>query len=171
MAHNHDFGQLTGYISDTHKIHHEGPLTDEAHLDFLWILMFFAIVVLFFSIICYYNYLPIIPVFIGIATMFSIFLLNWYIHTTYHQENHWLSQFEWFKEAKRKHLIHHYRPRKNYGILTQIGDVLFGSYNFSFLPDNNKNNDYNENNKDYSSNYSTNNPPPVLFPPGSPVSF
>ena len=51
------------------------------------------------------------------------------MHSSYHTENHWLNNFEWFRKNKALHYQHHYNPQNNYDIvMPSVIDKIFGTY-------------------------------------------
>jgi sterol desaturase/sphingolipid hydroxylase (fatty acid hydroxylase superfamily) len=62
---------------------------------------------------------------ITIWMMFHIYLIS-YIHDSYHIQNHWLNRFDWYRENKVCHNLHHYY-NCNYGISNYSMDRLFGT--------------------------------------------
>jgi sterol desaturase/sphingolipid hydroxylase (fatty acid hydroxylase superfamily) len=50
------------------------------------------------------------------------------LHAAYHVPHHTLNNFEWFREWKRLHQIHHERPTKNFAISCFSIDKLFGTF-------------------------------------------
>ena len=122
------------YVSETHDVHHE--IKDDVDLrDYLYIciiMIIFAIVLasLFtFNIISFGTYLLLYtPVLI-------VFVWNWYIHWAYHTPDHWLNNFEWFKNDKKIHFQHHINQNVNYGIASHYTDKLFGTFKGTFKKD------------------------------------
>lgn len=115
-------------IHDTHRIHHTSDLKHQANEDFLWIIIgligLYIVFLIGFSL-GIFN----LPTAIIIPTVItSIFACTWYVHSAYHIEDHWLNKYDWFKNNKARHFIHHDLPDKNYGIITQIPDMLFGTF-------------------------------------------
>ena len=49
-----------------------------------------------------------------------------YIHDSYHITDHWLTKYQWYRDNKVLHNIHHYY-NCNYGISNYIFDYLLGS--------------------------------------------
>jgi sterol desaturase/sphingolipid hydroxylase (fatty acid hydroxylase superfamily) len=55
-------------------------------------------------------------------------LLHNYIHDSFHLNKSWLDKFEYYKEIKRLHYIHHTNMKKNFGIFSFFYDKLFGTF-------------------------------------------
>ena len=120
-----------------HGIHHQDskdldPLdsldSDDLYDDFIQIK---ACLIIFE--VCLGLFISIFPMFqrIGLITAivaFVMFTWEWWIHTAYHDETHWLNTFEWFKQAKNLHFIHHEDTNRNFGIITHIYDIVFQTY-------------------------------------------
>jgi sterol desaturase/sphingolipid hydroxylase (fatty acid hydroxylase superfamily) len=51
---------------------------------------------------------------------------NSYIHVSYHEKDHWLNKYQWYRQNKHYHKLHHYY-NCNYGISNFSTDYLFGS--------------------------------------------
>lgn len=118
-------------IRNTHRKHHLADLDDEAHGDFLWLLLFFSVFVVLMIIMMYVKIIPLSVGVIVILTLLIVYIWNWYVHTAYHKKNHWLNNFEWFRKDKDLHFQHHYDPKSNYGISWHIFDRIFGSFSQS----------------------------------------
>lgn len=121
-------------IHETHKNHHEDTLDDKAHEDFYWAFIF-LIGLYFLSAVLYQIKILNLSMSILLPSLFFfIFVLNWYIHQSYHTENHWLNNFEWFRQNKALHYQHHYNPKNNYDIvMPSIIDRIFGTYQYPTL--------------------------------------
>ena len=125
----HRFGAHTNilpFVKETHSIHHN-IIDDEAHADFIYIcvLLFLYLIALSYIFSLFYILLFYLPVFV-------VFIWNWYIHSCYHIENHWLNRYEWFKNDKRIHFQHHINTNKNYGIATHFTDILLDTFDYGF---------------------------------------
>ena len=125
-AHN----TLLSGLHTTHQIHHmiDLDMEHESVEDFIWLLM---LIILFELSLGISIIIGIIPGPISIATfciIFAVFIWNWWIHKAYHQHNHPLNDYLWFKNKKEAHFMHHYNPRKNYGISSNFSDKLFGTW-------------------------------------------
>ena len=130
----HRFGAHTDIIPgvhDVHRIHHEADLTHEAHEDFLVVIILLFLLGLFLFIL-YKSFLPTYYLIMIYLTVVAVFVWNWYIHSAYHIPNHWLNQYDWFKQDKKIHLQHHVDPTVNYGIASHFSDIIFGTYIYPF---------------------------------------
>jgi len=130
----HRFGAHTDIlppVKKTHDIHHT-IVEDKAFGDFFYV---FMLLVLYFGILLYayqiafitkalflYLYIPVV----------LTFLMNFYVHSAYHIENHWLNRYEWFRNDKRIHFQHHKDETKNFGILTHMTDHMLNTFNYGF---------------------------------------
>lgn len=116
-------------VSKTHRYHHI-DINDLAHYDFIYLLVLLT----FYLIFIFYLYnKDIINLTIASLLFFPVCLMliyNWYIHSAFHIENHWLNKYEWFQRDKKLHLLHHVNNDKNYGIATHFADTLFNTYIF-----------------------------------------
>ena len=93
-------------------------------------LLFVYLIVLIF--LYYSNYIDLISSIILYLTVFFVFIWNWYVHKSYHTENHWLNKYEWFQNDKRIHFQHHENPETNYGIATHFTDVVLNTFDYGF---------------------------------------
>lgn len=125
-AHNYS---ISG-VYDTHMIHHilEIDLGHEANEDFLWILLMMTVFELIVGIGIIIGVIPGILAIITIIISLTVFWWNWWIHSAYHQKDHWLNLYEWFRIEKERHYIHHSNPGKNYGIASHFADKFMGSW-------------------------------------------
>ena len=119
-------------IRKTHKIHHQADLTHEAHEDFYWVISLLLLGLVGIFIIYYYELIPIIYPLVLYSLVVFVFVWNWYIHSAYHIPNHWLNQYEWFRNDKRIHMQHHLNPKTNYGIATHFTDEILNTFEYSF---------------------------------------
>jgi sterol desaturase/sphingolipid hydroxylase (fatty acid hydroxylase superfamily) len=62
------------------------------------------------------------------AVAILVLTWNWWIHRSYHQNDHWLNSFEWFRIEKQRHFVHHTEPARNYGIASHFNDWVFGTW-------------------------------------------
>jgi hypothetical protein len=131
----HRFGAHTHLIPpvrNMHDIHHE-DIKDEAHGDFLYVCL---LLFLFLSMLIYFWYSNIINLSILLIIyipVVTVFVWNWWIHSAYHIENHWLNQYDWFKYDKKLHFQHHENPETNYGIATHFTDEIFSTFDYNLL--------------------------------------
>ena len=82
----------------------------------------------------YKNYLYVHPIYVILSYLLlaTDFVWNWYVHSAYHIQNHWLNNFDWFKLDKKIHLQHHVDPTVNYGIASHFCDIIMGTYELPF---------------------------------------
>ena len=119
-------------VQESHHRHHT-IIDDQAHGDFLYILLFLIILAI---IILYLIKQNRISYLLGSLIYFPILLIsiwNWYIHAAYHIENHWLNRYAWFQNDKRIHFQHHRDPSTNYGIATHFTDVISDTFDYGLL--------------------------------------
>ena len=121
-------------VQKTHDTHHT-IIDDQAHGDFFYVLFFLIIFGIFLSYLYYQNYITVFQAGIIYAPVFLVFVWNWYIHSAYHIENHWLNNYGWFQEDKRIHFQHHRNPETNYGIASHFSDVIFDTFDYGLLKD------------------------------------
>jgi sterol desaturase/sphingolipid hydroxylase (fatty acid hydroxylase superfamily) len=129
----HRFGAHAGYvpgIKETHRIHHIVDISagHEADEDFVWILLLIMTFEIIVGLGVMIGLIPGILAIVTIITLTVVFVWNWWIHRSYHQEDHWLNGYEWFRREKELHFIHHYKPGQNYGVATHFNDKLFGTW-------------------------------------------
>ena len=120
---SHD--DLIPVLHDFHKGHHENSEKDN---DFLFVL--FAVIILGIFSICLTN-LNIISVYYSVfilITILILFIYNWLLHLSYHNENNVLNYFNWFELERQRHQMHHINPKINYGITCHLFDKLFGTW-------------------------------------------
>lgn len=129
----HRFGSHNDYIPgihDAHRIHHLIDLTynHEAHEDFIWTLLMLIIFELSLGMGILINIIPSMLGLVTIVVSIITFFWNWWIHTAYHTENHWLNNFNWFRIEKSRHYVHHIDPHSNYGIASHFTDMIMGTW-------------------------------------------
>ena len=118
-------------VQRTHNIHHS-IIDDKAHGDFFYVIIGLLIL---FGVIIYLivknkiTYTTALMIYLPIL---FVFLWNWYIHSAYHTKDHWLLEYQWFKDDKRIHMQHHINPNVNYGIVTHFSDVIFDTFDYGF---------------------------------------
>jgi hypothetical protein len=119
-------------IQNMHDKHHN-IVDDQAHGDFLYILFFLLLLFFLISSLLYIRKISFLLAAIIYIPIFLTFLWNWYIHSAYHIENHWLTSYEWFRNDKRIHMHHHIDPSKNYGIATHFNDIIFDTFDYGLI--------------------------------------
>ena len=130
----HRYGAHTNilpFVKNTHEIHHT-IIDDEAHDDFFYICILLSIYLVFLIYLYYLTYISLILLTVLYLAVFFPFIWSWFIHSAYHIENHWLNEYEWFRNDKRIHFKHHDDPTKNYGIATHFTDELLGTFDYAF---------------------------------------
>lgn len=115
-------------LRKSHQHHHRSELDDDGIDDFIWLLFFYFIFAISIVMLTVMGYVPVNFGFILIFTVLAVYILNLYLHSAYHQKDHPLNQYNWFKELKATHFLHHKYPDKNYGISNGLFDRLFSSY-------------------------------------------
>jgi len=129
----HRLGAHSGYvpgIKETHEIHHLLKLSDkhEANEDFVWILLLIITLQIILGLAVTVGIIPGLLAIVTILTLTGVFIWNWWIHQSFHVDDHWLNQYEWFKHQKNIHYVHHNNPSMNYGVATHFCDKLFGTW-------------------------------------------
>ena len=119
-------------VQKTHGIHHN-TIDDQAHGDFFYVLSFLTLFLISLIYLYYQNFLSLFQISIIYIPVFLTFLWNWYIHSAYHIENHWLNSYSWFQEDKRLHFQHHENPETNFGIASHFSDVMFDTFDYGLL--------------------------------------
>lgn len=117
-------------IHDTHTIHHilNIDLGHEADEDFVWILLIMTMFELVIGIGVMAGIIPGVLAIVTIVVSLVVFWWNWWIHRAYHKSDHWLNYYDWFRIEKERHYVHHYNPRKNYGIASHFSDKFMNSW-------------------------------------------
>jgi len=62
------------------------------------------------------------------VTLLTYGLGNDWVHDTFHVQDHWLSQFSWYRRKREEHYVHHRNMRRNFGIVSFTWDRVFGTY-------------------------------------------
>jgi sterol desaturase/sphingolipid hydroxylase (fatty acid hydroxylase superfamily) len=127
----HRYGAHDNYIpgiKNTHDIHHIMDHTHEANEDFIWILLLMILFELGLGIGVMIGIVNGVLAIITIVIASIVFWWNWWIHRAYHQSDHWLNMYDWFKNEKNRHYIHHSQPNKNYGIASHFTDRVMGTW-------------------------------------------
>ena len=100
ITHHKDYYPITLLQSDIYKSNHEGFIAYTPPSLLLLIIL--------------YNILPIFYFYYIITQLFISASINNYIHTQIHLKITWLDKYDWFKEHRRLHFIHHRKLNKNY---------------------------------------------------------
>lgn len=119
-------------IQSSHLYHHM-TTDDSAYGDFIYILVF---LIFYFILILYLVQKDIISLKLGFIIYLPIFIIsfyNYYVHAAYHCENHWLNQYDWFRNDKKIHFQHHRNPETNYGIVTHFSDIILETFDYGLL--------------------------------------
>lgn len=122
-------------VAQTHLVHHQ-DVDDLAHRDFYWIavllllltLALFTVYVL--GIVLYPVSVPFwewLVFFLWLVPVL-IFILEYYLHYSYHQDDSWLGHYSWFQQLRADHYAHHQDETVNYGISNHWVDWLMGKY-------------------------------------------
>jgi len=130
----HRFGAHTNLLSpvkNMHDIHHNN-IKDEAHGDFFYVFLLLLFLFIFLSFLYFYNIMSLKIILIIYLPILIVFVWNWYIHSAYHIENHWLNSYDWFRNDKRIHFQHHKNPEINYGIATHFVDEILETFEYGF---------------------------------------
>lgn len=117
-------------IHDTHRIHHmiDLNLEHEADEDFVWLLLLMIFFEVIIGVAIMIGIIPGILALVTVIVSLIVFWWNWWIHKCYHQNNHWLNSYEWFKKERERHYVHHHHPDKNYGIASHFTDKIMGTW-------------------------------------------
>ena len=121
------------YVYRLHKKHHTNyPVTDlisktyrgrkEGIVAFSCPILIFTL--LFYQLVSYYTFK------IVMSELVCLTIVSDVIHTQIHISNSWLERFEWFKESRRLHFIHHRRLATNLSFagLSHRADKTLGTY-------------------------------------------
>ncbi len=120
-------------IRTSHRKHHLADLNHEADEDFFWVILLLIGLGIVLLIIYFKNYINILTLLIIYTPIVLTFTWNWYIHSAYHQKNHWLESYNWFKNDRRIHFQHHIEPKVNYSISTHFMDEIFDTFDYGLL--------------------------------------
>ena len=130
----HRWGSHTNVIpmaKRTHDIHH-AIVDDKAEGDFMYVILLLFLYFNILLVLYLYTYITALMFFSLYFPVILIFFWNFYVHTAYHIENHWLNRYEWFRNDKRIHMHHHTDPTKNFGIATHYTDLLLDTFSSAF---------------------------------------
>lgn len=119
-------------IHITHRAHHQDKNID-ADEDFIWLLFLLILFELVIGILLLFNIITFDFAIVTVITAACVFFWNWFVHRSYHNENAWLNKFQWFREDKARHFIHHDDPSKNYGIASSFMDKIFSTHRSPLL--------------------------------------
>jgi sterol desaturase/sphingolipid hydroxylase (fatty acid hydroxylase superfamily) len=124
--------EMIPFVKKTHDIHHS-DIKDEAHGDFFYVVI---LLLLLLGILYYLYYNKLIHLYLFLCIyipVLIVFIWNWYVHSAYHIDNHWLNKYKWFQNDKRIHFKHHDDPSKNYGIATHFTDVILDTFDYGLI--------------------------------------
>jgi hypothetical protein len=118
---NHNFLYLIYQSLPLHELNFIESLKNEGFAIILGL-----IILLIKMFIIKLSYLTIL------MTLIQTFTINFfgnYLHLSYHIKNHWLSKYEWYKDLRYLHYLHHCGDTKhNYLIMFFGFDIIFKSY-------------------------------------------
>lgn len=123
MAHN----DIIPGLHEAHRVHHTID-DDNAAADFIWLMFFVILFELLMGLVLCTKLFPEKLILVTTMVIISVFFWNWMIHSAYHTKDSIFKGYKWFEEAKEEHFMHHRHPDRNYGIVTHMGDKLFGTY-------------------------------------------
>ena len=123
--------EILPFVKETHDIHHT-IIDDQAHGDFFYICILLTLYLIFLMYLYYRVYITLVLLLILYTAVLFPFVWNYFIHTAYHIEDHWLNEYEWFVNDKRIHMQHHINPDVNYGIATHFTDELLNTFDYGF---------------------------------------
>lgn len=117
-------------IHDAHRLHHMVDLEygHEAHEDFIWTLLMLTLFELGLGFGVSINLIPGKLAIITLVVSIIVFFWNWWIHTAYHKDGHWLNRYHWFRIEKARHYVHHRDPTKNFGIASHFTDKFMDTW-------------------------------------------
>lgn len=119
-------------IRESHKIHHVADLSHEAHEDFFWVVLLLISLGISLSYIYLKKCINLLTLFVIYIPVVLSFTWNWYIHSAYHQKDHWLGSYDWFRNDRRIHFQHHVNPRVNYSIATHFMDEIMETFDYGY---------------------------------------
>jgi phosphatidylglycerophosphate synthase len=132
-AHKDIIPQYLG-IQETHKKHHT-VIGDTAYGDFFYILLFLIVYLFLVIYLLHKNIISSSLALTIYAPVAIVSFYNYFLHSAYHTNNHWLNKYEWFKNDKRIHFQHHRDDHTNYGIVTHFSDIVFDTFDYGLLKD------------------------------------
>lgn len=118
-------------ISDTHRHHHIQYDRDKNHKafeDFIWVGMGLSILICLWAVIKQIIDVPDEIVYTSVVVSILFSLWKCFIHAAYHSDKHFMNRFEFFREWKRLHILHHNNPKSNFAISGFTTDKLFGTF-------------------------------------------
>ena len=129
----HRFAHINIYnpVRETHKIHHMAELDHEAHEDFIWIIVLLILYGISLYILYSKSYINKNISLILYIPVLVVFVWNWYIHSAYHQKNHWLEKYTWFQNDRRLHFQHHINPKTNFSIASHYMDEILDTFDYN----------------------------------------
>lgn len=108
-----------------HITHHK--TCDDAWHDYmvmLLVLFFMAIITIVVTV--YFSLSIYLAIYVLLLSLLY-FTVNYYIHTAYHNTNHYFYKYTWFNYLVSYHNLHHENAKVNYSILTPLADYLFNT--------------------------------------------
>ena len=118
-------------VKEMHDVHHN-VIDDQAHGDFIYVCGLLVAYFCFLLTLYFYYYINVYMLLTLYIPAVCVFVYNYLIHAAYHIENHWLNNYEWFRQDKRIHFAHHDNPECNYGIATHYSDIIFDTFDYGF---------------------------------------
>ena len=121
------------YIYYLHKLHHTNyPMWDLISPEYRGRkegLIAYSIPSIFVSITLY-LFLSYRTFIVIVVELVCLMIISDIIHTQIHTSNSWLERFDWFKENRRLHFIHHRRLDKNLSFagLSHSVDKTLGTF-------------------------------------------
>lgn len=122
---------IISMVRKTHDIHHK-VIKDKAHGDFFFVLILLSLYLGCLLFLYFYYYINVYLLLSLYIPVFLTFTFSYYLHTAFHTEDHWLNEYEWFRNDKRIHFQHHVNEGKNYGIVTHYTDLLLDTFDSGF---------------------------------------
>lgn len=99
----------------------------EADRHFIWLMLAMITGEIIIGYLVSWNIYPQELTVVTVAGVMA-FYVNWWIHSSFHQDNHWLNRYDWFVKEKNHHLTHHQEPNKNFGIISHFNDQWYGTW-------------------------------------------
>lgn len=124
----HRFGSHDDLIPGLHDFHRSHHQNKEEDHDFLFVLFLVILMEILFVFLINLNVISVFNSVMIIVIVLLIFVYNWLLHLSYHNENSFLNYFEFFKLERERHQMHHTNPKINYGITCHLFDKLFGTW-------------------------------------------
>ncbi len=119
LLHRYVYHELPSFLRVGHGLHHATP---RAQIGVPWWLTSMIVLGVFFLVSRVLD-----PAAVGV--FLAATWLGYVLYCIAHHGSHrWRLRNRWFRNMRRRHLIHHGRPDRNLGFTTALWDRVFGTY-------------------------------------------